>query len=99
MLEDIKKRLAENYRGDDDVLSGLIDEATTIALSVSNRTNTTDNINLLKPYIAECVIGDYLNCGGEGLNSLSESGKSSNFKDVRAEMRHKIIRDGLRICY
>ena len=43
MLEDIKNSLAENYRDDEDVLSSLIDEATTIALSVSNRKNNIEN--------------------------------------------------------
>lgn len=96
MLEEIKMRLAENYRNDDEVLSGLIDEATTIALSVSNRNHTTNNINVLKPYIEDCVIADYLNRGGEGLNSLNESGKSSSFKNTKEEMRDNIIKDGLR---
>lgn len=99
MLNEIKKRLAENYRNDDEVLSILIDEATTIALSISNRSNNQKNVEILKPYIIECVIGDYLSRGGEGLNSLSEGGVSSNLKDNHAEMRDKIIRDGLRRCY
>jgi hypothetical protein len=97
MLNDIKERLAENYRNDEDVLSSLIDEATTIALSISNRSKK--DIDVLKPYIVECVVGDYLSRGGEGLNSLSEGGVSSSLKDNRAIMRDKIIRDGLRRCY
>ena len=94
MLEDIKNRLAENYRNDEDVLSTLIDEATTIALSVSN-----NKLEVLKPYIEDCVIAQYLNRGGEGLNSLNESGKSSSFKDPKEEMRNNIIKDGLRRVY
>lgn len=99
MLNEIKNRLADNYQNDDNVLKGLIDEAQTIALSISNRKNTEDNINLLRPYIEEYVIATYLSRGGEGLNSLSDSGKSSSFKSAKDEMRSNIIRDGLRrIC-
>ena len=99
MLEDIKERLAENYRDDEDVLSSLIEEATTVALSVSNRQNTIENVTILKPYIENCVIAGYLNRGGEGLKSLNESGKSSSFKDPKEEMRNNIIKDGLRRIY
>ncbi len=99
MLNEIKNRLADNYQSDDNVLKGLIDEAQTIALSISNRKNTEENINLLRPYIEEYVIATYLSRGGEGLNSLSDSGKSSSFKSPKDEMRSNIIRDGLRrIC-
>lgn len=99
MLNEIKNRLADNYQNDDNVLKGLIDEAQTIALSISNRKNTEENINLLRPYIEEYVIATYLSRGGEGLNSLSDSGKSSSFKSAKDEMRSNIIRDGLRrIC-
>lgn len=100
MLEDIKAQLGDNYREKDDTfLQRLIDKVTAIALSVSNRSNTEDNIELLSPYIEECVVGDYLNRGGEGLNSLNDSGKNSSFKNNRAEMRSNIIKDGLRILY
>ena len=99
MLNEIIKRLADNYQNDIEVLEGLLDEAITIALSISNRKNTEDNINLLKPYIEEYVMATYLSRGGEGLNSLSDSGKSSSFKSAKDEMRSNIIKDGLRrIC-
>lgn len=99
MLNEIKNRLAENYRNDDDVLRSLIDEATTIALSVSNMKRNQSNLSLLKPYIVDYVISEYLNRGGEGLDSLSEGGKSSSFRNSKEDLRHNIIRDGLRhIC-
>lgn len=99
MLNEIKNRLADNYQNDDNVLKGLIDEAQTIALSISNRKNTEENINLLKPYIEEYVIATYLSRGGEGLDSLSDSGKNSSFKDNREKMRNDIIRDGMRYLF
>lgn len=99
MLEQIKNNLADNYKGDDTVLKSLIDEATTIALSISNRTRTTKNINELSSYIKDYVIAEYLTRGGEGLNSLSEGGVSSSFKDNREKMRNDIIKDGMRYLF
>lgn len=99
MLEQIKNNLADNYKGDDTVLKSLIDEATTIALSISNRTRTTKNINELSSYIKDYVIAEYLTRGGEGLNSLSEGGDSSSFKDNREKMRNDIIKDGMRYLF
>lgn len=93
LLEEIKSELADNFRNDEVNLKSQIDTIATIALSVSNR----KDIELLKPYIKECVIGEYLNKGAEGYKSLSEGGKSATFKDLRAEMRSNIIRDGLRV--
>lgn len=97
MLEDIKKALGDNYREQDDAyLQSLIDDVTKKALNLSNRNDTDENKQILAPYIKKCVIGDYLNRGGEGLNSLSDSGKSSSFKDTHEKMRNNIIKDGLR---
>lgn len=99
MLNEIKNRLGENYRNDDTVLNNLIDEATTIALSVSNMKKTNQNLSLLKPYIVDYVLSEYLNRGGEGLDSLSEGGKSSSFRNNKDDLRQNLIRDGLRrIC-
>ena len=99
MLEEIIERLADNYQDDEEVLEGLLDEAQTIALSISNRQNTEDNLALLKPYIEEYVIATYLNRGAEGLNSLNDSGKNSSFKSPKDVMRNNIVKDGLRrIC-
>ena len=99
MFEEIKNDLADNYKGDDAVLKRLIDEATTIALSISNRKSSASNVYELSSYIKEYVKAEYLSRGAEGLNSLSQGGVSSNFKDNREKMRHDIIRDGKRhIC-
>lgn len=99
MLEEIKNNLADNYKGDEAVLKSLIDEATTIALSISNRQRSTKNINELSSYIKDYVKAEYLTRGGEGLNSLSESGISSSFKDNREKMRNDIIKDGMRYLF
>ena len=97
MLENIKEDLADNYRNDEQVLQNMIDKVTTIALSISNRTNSKENIDKLSPYIEECVKADYLSRGGEGLNSLNDGGKSSSFRNNREKMRNDIIKDGMRI--
>lgn len=94
LLEEIKSELADNFRNDEVNLKSQIDTIATIALSVSNRKKVDEE---LVPYIKECVIGEYLNKGAEGLKSLNEGGRSSSFKDLRAEMRSNIIKDGLRV--
>lgn len=99
LLEIIKAELAENYREDEEVLFTLIDEAITIALSISNRQNSENNISLLSPYITDYVIAKYLQRGGESVSSLSEGGVSSNFIDAKDKIRKDIIRDGLRVIF
>ena len=91
MFDTIKRDLAENYRGDDKVLLDIIDEVSTVALSLSN--NKSDEIN---PYIMKCVKAEYLARGGEGLKGLSEGGKSSTFEDNIETLRNNIIKNGLR---
>ena len=96
MFENIKKDLADNYDGNDEVLKTKIDRATTIALSVSNRLNNEENLKVLAPYIEEFVKGQYENRVAEGLSSLSQGGTSSNFRDLQDKMRNDIIKDGNR---
>jgi hypothetical protein len=99
MLEEIKKDLAENYRGDDLVLKEIIDETTTVALSISNRKNTQENINLLKNDIKKCVKGQYIQRGAEGSNSLSDGGKSTSFNNPIEIMRIEIVKSGKRVPF
>jgi len=99
MLEEIKNNLADNYKGDDAVLKSLLDEATAIALSISNRVRNQKNIDELSSYIKDYVKAEYLSRGGEGLDSLNEGGVSSSFKDNREKMRNDIIKDGKRYLY
>lgn len=95
MLEEIIEDLGDNYNdADDDLLESIIGRVTTVAQTLSN-----NNSDELKPYIKECVKAEYLSRGGEGLNSLNESGKSSNFNDNIGKMRNDIIKAGLRRCF
>ena len=76
MLEEIKTDLADNFReGDDDILQEYIDRVTADALSISNREETEDNINLLKSEIKQCVKALYLQRGGEGSKGISGEDK------------------------
>lgn len=86
--------LGANYKNDQDVLENIIDEVTSIASDISNRSDEK-----LYPYIKTAVKSIYLTRGGEGLNSISESGKSLGFNDAIEKMRNDIIKAGLRRCY
>lgn len=100
MLEEIISELGDNYNSSDEsVLEAILDEVTANALTISNRVESQDNINLLKTEIKACVKGIYLQRGSEGLNSLSERGTSSTFNDCYEKLRNNIIRNGKRICY
>lgn len=95
MLEDIIQDLGENYSDDDEeILESIIERVTNVAQTLSN--NTSEELN---PYIKTCVKAEYLSRGGEGLNSLNESGKSSSFQDNIDKMRNDIIKAGLRRCF
>ena len=95
MLEEIIDELGDNYNDEDeDILESIIERVTTVAQTLSN--NDSKELN---PYIKTCVKAEYLSRGGEGLGSLSESGKSSSFIDNIEKMRNDIIKAGLRRCY
>ena len=95
MLEEIKEDLGDNYSDEDEeILQEIINRVTDVAQTLSN--NQTDELN---PYIKTCVKAEYLSRGGEGLNSLNESGKSSAFTDNIEKMRNDIIKAGLRHCF
>ena len=95
MLEEIIEDLGDNYNdADEDVLESIIERVTTVAQTLSN--NDSQELN---PYIKTCVKAEYLSRGGEGLSSLSESGKNSSFIDNIEKMRNDIIKAGLRRCY
>lgn len=100
MLEEIIKDLADNFQpGDEEVLQKYIDETTTDALSISNRVNTTRNINLLTSDIKKCVKSKYLLRGAEGSKSLSDSGKSTSFENPTETMRIEIVKAGKRVPF
>ena len=95
MLDEIIKDLGDNYNYEDaEILQAIVDRVTAVAQSLSN--NQSEELN---PYIKTCVKAEYLSRGGEGLNSLSESGKSSSFTNNVEKMRNDIIKAGLRKCF
>lgn len=100
MLEEIKTDLADNFRtGDDGILQEYIDRVTADALSISNRENTEDNINLLKSEIEQCVKGLYLQRGGEGSTSLTSGGTNSSFTNCLEDLRVNIVKAGKRVPF
>lgn len=100
VLEEIKEDLANNFiLGDENILQNFIDEATTNALSISNRINNEINIELLKSEIKQYVKTKYLQRGTEDTNSLNESGRNSNFKNAYDELRENIIKNGKRVLF
>ena len=100
MLNEIISELGDNYNSNDgSVLKDILDEVTANALTISNRVENAENKLFLKQEIKACVKGIYLQRGSEGLNSLSQSGTSSNFNDCYEKLRNDIIRNGKRVCY
>lgn len=100
MLDEIIGELGDNYNSNDrNVLNNILEEVTAIALTISNLEDNVKNKLFLKQEIKACVKGIYLQRGAESLNSLSERGISSNFKDSMEKLRNDIIRNGKRRCY
>lgn len=99
MLEEIIKDLSDNFADDKDVLSILLNEVITNALSISNRKESEKNIKLLAYEIKECVKTAYLQRGVEEVVSLNESGRNSTFKDPIEKMRNNIIKNGKRVLF
>ena len=98
ILKEIKNDLSDNYNSsDEDVLKSLLEDAIFNALYFSNRKNTESNIQLLKSEIKEYVKTVYLQRGTEDVKSLSESGKSSTFKNPTEQMRNDIVKNGKRL--
>lgn len=94
MLEEIIAELGENYNtADEEVLEKILDEATTNALFISNRSNSEE----LTREIKECVKTIYLQRGAEDTKSLSRNGISSTYKDAFEKLRNDIIKNGKRV--
>lgn len=92
-LEKIKSDLGANYRNDDDVLKDILEEVSSIASDISNR--TADDKKLF-PYIKKSVKAEYLARGAEGLTSRGEGSISSSYEDIIDKLRNNIIKSGLR---
>lgn len=92
-LERIKSDLSINYRNDEDVLKDILEEVTSIASDISNRTKDDEK---LFPYIKKAVKAEYLARGAEGLTSRNEGSVSSSFEDIIDKLSNNIIKSGLR---
>ena len=92
-IEKIKSDLGANYRNDEDVLKDILEEVTSIASDISNRTKDDEK---LFPYIKKAVKAEYLARGAEGLISRNEGSVSSSFEDIIDKLRNNIIKSGLR---
>lgn len=96
MAENIDKIIADlgaNYNNDKDVLEDILEQVSSIASDISNRTEDDEK---LFPYIKKAVKAEYLARGAEGLTSRSEGSMSSSFEDTIDKLRNNIIKSGLR---
>ena len=96
MDENIDKIIADlspNYKNDKDVLEDILEEVSSIASDISNRTKDDKK---LFPYIKRAVKAEYLARGAEGLTSRNEGSVSSSFEDIIDKLRNNIIKNRLR---
>ena len=96
MAENIDKIIADlgaNYKNDKDVLEDILEQVSSIASNISNR---TEDDKKLFPYIKKAVKAEYLARGAEGLTNRSEGSMSSSFEDTIDKLRNNIIKSGLR---
>ena len=94
MLNKIIADLGNNYNAnDDEVLKDIIADISSQALYISNR-KTTDGLEF---EIKQAVKSIYLLRGTEDVQSLSESGRTTTYRDVIQELRTNIISNGKRV--
>ena len=96
MAENIDKIIADlgaNYNNDKDVLEDILEQVSSIASDISNR---TEDDKKLFPYIKKAVKAEYLARGAEGLTNRNEGSMSSSFEDTIDKLRNNIIKSGLR---
>ncbi len=92
-IKKIESDLGANYRNDEDVLKDILEEVSSIASDISNRTKDDEK---LFPYIKKAVKAEYLARGAEGLTSRNEGSMSSAYEDILDKLRNNIIKSGLR---
>lgn len=98
LLEQITRDLAQNYRASDaTILSDILDDVIEDALYISNRTNTSNNLKLLRSNIKKAVKSIYLLRGVEEVKSDTQSGLSNTYDDVMETMLKDIIRQNKRL--
>ncbi len=91
-IDKIIEDLGPNYKNDEEVLTEILEEVTSIASNISNNKNKEE----LFPYIKKAVKAMYLTRGAEGLQSRSEGSISSSYEDIVEKLRNDIIKNGLR---
>lgn len=98
LLEQITRDLAQNYKPSDaTILSDILDDVIEDALYISNRTNTSNNLKLLRSNIKKAVKSIYLLRGVEEVKSDTQSGLSNTYDDVMGTMLKDIIRQNKRL--
>ena len=96
MIEKIYKiteDLGVNYKNDREVLEDILEQVSSIASDISNRSKDDEK---LFPYIKKAVKAEYLVRGAEGFTSRNEGSMSSSFEDITDKLRNNIIKSGLR---
>ena len=92
-IEKIIADLGANYKDDKEVLEEMLEEVSSIASDISNRSK--DDTKLF-PYIKKATKAIYLSRGSEGLISRNEGSISTSFEDIIEKLRNDIIKSGLR---
>lgn len=92
-IEKIVADLGANYKEDEEVLTDILEEVSSIASDISNR---PENDEKLFPYIKKATKAIYLSRGAEGLTSRNEGSISVSFEDIIDKLRNDIIKSGLR---
>lgn len=92
-IDKIVADLGENYKEDEEVLTDILEEVSSIASDISNRQKNDEK---LFPYIKKATKAIYLSRGSEGLSSRNEGSISTSFEDIIEKLRNDIIKSGLR---
>lgn len=92
-IEKIVADLGANYKEDEEVLTDILEEVSSIASDISNRPKNDEK---LFPYIKKATKAIYLSRGAEGLTSRNEGSISTSFEDIIDKLRNDIIKSGLR---
>lgn len=92
-IDKIVADLGANYKEDEEVLTDILEEVSSIASNISNRQK--EDIKLF-PYIKKATKAIYLSRGAEGLTSRTEGSISTSFEDIIEKLRNDIIKSGLR---
>lgn len=92
-IDKIVADLGANYKEDEEVLTDILEEVSSIASDISNRQKNDEK---LFPYIKKATKAIYLSRGAEGLSSRNEGSISTSFEDIIEKLRNDIIKSGLR---